>query len=512
MGSSKKSQPTPPPAPNPAEIIDAQAQANRINQDTPFGSLLFSGPNNNTATLTLDPALQGVVDNQLQLDQALTGQALQGVNTLPRGPAFNGFGIPGQPGTSQPIPGIQTLAPGALPGVPDLSTPGVAAPGGVDLETTLQGLGPLSTPDLASSIPGLDLSGATELPGDLGAFRSEQERAFFDRASGILGEQFGRDEDQLRQRLADQGLQVGGEAFGQELGLFNQRRGETFENLARDAVRFGGQETSRALSDALASRGQGVNESLASFNAGLTQGQFGNQANLAGTDIANQNALQQFQAALAGGQFANQGELAGFDVEQQIRNANLQNQLLGNDAATQQFGLGTQAAQNELARLGTNNAARTQLFNETAAARGTQFNELASRLGLQQTAVPQLQNFFGPGQINAVDPFALQAQGLQSNFNTQANNSAAKKGSMADLGATLGAAGIAASDRRLKDNIVQIGVYRDTPIYCFTWNTRAEKLGLHGASIGVMADEVDPRYVTERDGYLAVDYGALTHA
>ena len=36
-----KSSPTPPPAPNPNELINAQANANRINQFTPYGNLLF---------------------------------------------------------------------------------------------------------------------------------------------------------------------------------------------------------------------------------------------------------------------------------------------------------------------------------------------------------------------------------------------------------------------------------------------------------------------------------------
>ena len=36
-----KSAPTPPPAPDPNELISAQADANRITQFTPYGNLLF---------------------------------------------------------------------------------------------------------------------------------------------------------------------------------------------------------------------------------------------------------------------------------------------------------------------------------------------------------------------------------------------------------------------------------------------------------------------------------------
>ena len=36
-----KSQPAPPPVPNPNELINAQADANRITQFTPYGNLRF---------------------------------------------------------------------------------------------------------------------------------------------------------------------------------------------------------------------------------------------------------------------------------------------------------------------------------------------------------------------------------------------------------------------------------------------------------------------------------------
>ena len=269
----KKSQPSPPPAPNPSQIIDAQAQANRINQYTPLGSLEFSGPMNNVATMTLDPAIQGLFNQQLGLDSGLLGAA------------------------GSALPGIQGL---------------------------------INSP--------LNTQGLPALPGDVGAYRGDVEKAFYDRTAGLLNEQFTRDENRLRQTLANQGLQSGGEAFNSEFGLFNQRRGDTFSNLARDAVLFGGQEASRQLSD---------------------------------------------QARL-----------------------------------------------------------RSQLFGEQGALRSNQFNELAALLGLQQVQQPGLNNFFGPGQINAVDPYALQYQGLQNNYNTQSQAASQAKGAGADLLGTLAGAWI----------------------------------------------------------------------
>lgn len=51
--------PSPPPAPDPNAIIQAQEQANRVNQYTPFGSQEY-GPNG--LTTTLNPQMQGAAD------------------------------------------------------------------------------------------------------------------------------------------------------------------------------------------------------------------------------------------------------------------------------------------------------------------------------------------------------------------------------------------------------------------------------------------------------------------
>ncbi len=205
------------------------------------------------------------------------------------------------------------------------------------LDTGLLGAAQSAVPGIQGLVnQPLSTQGLPNVPTDFNAFNEDISQQFFDRSSSLLDEQFGLDEERLRQRLANQGLQTGGEAFDTELGLFNQRRGETFGNLARDATLFGGQEASRAL---------------------------------------------QAQAGL-----------------------------------------------------------RNTAFGERGAVRGNQFNELAALLGLQQVQPPGLQNFFGPSSVNAVDPFALQAQGLQNNFNTISNNNAATKGAGADLLGTLGGA------------------------------------------------------------------------
>jgi len=53
-----------PAGPDPSKLIGQQAQVNRINQTTPFGSLTFSGPNRSDLSQTLSPQFQALLDAQ----------------------------------------------------------------------------------------------------------------------------------------------------------------------------------------------------------------------------------------------------------------------------------------------------------------------------------------------------------------------------------------------------------------------------------------------------------------
>lgn len=60
----KPDKPKIPKAPDPAKLIGMQAQANRINQVTPFGNVTFSGPNRSDLSMTLSPQFQALLDAQ----------------------------------------------------------------------------------------------------------------------------------------------------------------------------------------------------------------------------------------------------------------------------------------------------------------------------------------------------------------------------------------------------------------------------------------------------------------
>lgn len=206
-----KSSPSPP---DPARLSEAQAQANRIDQFTPFGNLVFSGPTRSVATTTLSPDQQAILD-LMQTGQIGLGQrAAQQIQALPTGP--------------------------------------------IDVDQT----------------------------------RTAAEQAFFNRQAALLDPIFQRQEADLTQRLADRGLAQGGEAFREAFGDFGRTRNRAFEDLAAQAVLFGGQEAQRDV----AMRQAGLNEIMAQLGlAQPTQPSFFGPSPIDVVGPAN----MQFQAQLA---------------------------------------------------------------------------------------------------------------------------------------------------------------------------------------------------------------------
>lgn len=68
------------------------------------------------------------------------------------------------------------------------------------------------------------------------------------------------------------------------------------------------------------------------------------------------------------------------------------------------------------------------------------------------------------------------------------------------------------SDRRLKKNIKKIGEVNGHNWYMWDWNIVANKMGLHGQSEGILADELvdtHPDCIGIKDGFMIVDYTKL---
>lgn len=91
-------------------------------------------------------------------------------------------------------------------------------------------------------------------------------------------------------------------------------------------------------------------------------------------------------------------------------------------------------------------------------------------------------------------------------------NQAAKQNQFGNL---MGLGGLALgmfSDRRLKSKVTKIGEVNGFNLYSWTWNSVAEKLGLTGSTVGVMADEVHdemPEAVIIKDHFMFVNYNMI---
>ena len=488
----KKSAPSAPQPVDPYEVARADAEFNRIDQFTPAGSLTFSGENRNQANLEFSPEVQALFDQQLQLDGTMLGSSLDRLGMMDPnqidlsqfGPIQSnidrsglGFGAPdmnGLPGLN--IPNFGTVGPGPeQQGAANFFGPSYG------IQQGIEGVGLPTFGSDATVQQGVVFSNLPDLPQDFNALRTNVEDAMFQRGRRLMEPQFGRQEDALRDRLANQGLPQSSDAFLDQYDQFNTNRNLAYQDLSDRSVLMGGQEASRQFANALAGRQQGVGEIMsqgqfanqaagqqfgqdlsgfganlgaanAQFGQNLAQGQFANQA--ANQDLSralstfgvgmqqagfnNQGANQFFQNALAGQGFNNQAGAMQLGAQQDVRN-----QLSGeqfalsnaqNAANAQELGLRQQMLANQ-------NAGRSQALNEQMGIRGNAFNELASLLGLQQVQQPTMQNFFGPGQADFMGAQALNAQQQQNAYQGALMQQQGALGGLSGLGGSLLMAG-----------------------------------------------------------------------
>ena len=445
----------------------AQATANRVNQINPYGSIRYyqtgvdaQGNPQYSAAASLAPEQQALLDaqNYQSLGLAQTANRALGNVYNTYGQAFN------------VDPFMQQ---------------------GVGQGPQFQGLGN-ARPQLRA--------GRTEA-----LQRSLDQNAGmsgWDRASNLIMQrlepQMQRQEQQLEQRLASQGIPVGSEAYTrakQDLAMQ--------QNDLRTQAQL---------------QAQNIQQNL--FGQELATGQFGNQA----TTQQQQNLLQNLG-------FTNQATQQDF--------ANRQAQLAFNNQ------LGQQGYQNQLAQQQANNAARLNNFQLASYLRGLPMQELnALRAGSQVTNP----NFIGVPQTGQVaGPDLLSAYQAQQNANiAAANRDAASRSNLTsglfDLGGSLlgniggvgnvlgnvgSAVGNAASsigrsigklfsDSRLKENIKPVGVMNNgLTLYSFEYKdeVKSHPMGGQGVHVGVMADEVEQVFPyavsTLDDGYKVVNYSLL---
>ena len=207
---------------------------------------------------------------------------------------------------------------------------------------------------------------------------------------------------------------------------------------------------------------------------------------------------------------ANQGITSGSEAyENAMRDQSQQQNDLYSQAALQGLNLDMSANQqgyNQALGAGQfGNTAANQYLSQQLGLYNQPLNQITALMSGSQIQAPQFQSYTGGGQIGAT-PVA-QAATNQGNYNTAAYNAqmGALGGLYSGLGSMAGGA-IAASDIRLKSNIVKVGEHpKGFGIYEYDIFGRRER--------GVMAQEVEkiiPEAVLEHpDGYKMVNYGAL---
>jgi hypothetical protein len=384
-----KSAPSPPPVPDPNELINAQSNANRITQFTPYGNLLFGsvgdqgqfvqGPvpdDGQAAAFTQETPFQA------QMRAATEGTGL-GLGNL----AFNrvtGRQVVGQNADGSPI----------FADDPDFQNPFRTAPtlAGVqqaqDIDPTT-GL-PAFQSQISTTTPmptSINTEGLTALQSDPEAFRSNIEQTLFNRQLGLLQPEFTQQREALEQNLADRGIPITSQGYNDAVNRLETQQGEQLGRLAQQATLAAGQESDRLVNQARNIRAQEFGERAASGEFGLAaQGQGFSQA-AANTQLAN--AARQQQVA---------------------------DQLLSNQIANQ---------------------ARQRQIAERTALRGQNFNELAALLG-----GPQIQqgSFFAPGGIDTQGAFGAQMAAQQNAYNQAMQNRSANLGGLFGLAGNLGAA------------------------------------------------------------------------
>jgi len=384
-----KSSPQMPPTPDPNQLINAQANANRITQFTPYGNLRFGsvGDQGQFVEGEVPEDGQAAAFTQETPFQAQMRAATEGTGLGLGNVAFNrvtGRTVTGQNPDGTPIFAQDPNFQNPFQTSPTLS--GITAAQDIDPTTGL----PAFTSQISTTqqIPGeLDTTGLTALTSDPLQLRSNIEQTLFDRQLGLLQPEFTRQSQDLQQNLADRGIPITSQAYNDAVGRLQTQQGEERQRLAQQATLAAGQEADRIVNQARGIRSQEFGERAATGEFGLArQGQGFSQA---AANAALANAARQDTVA---------------------------NQLLSNQIANQQ---------------------RSREIAERNALRGQNFNELAALLGGPQIQQP---SFFAPGTIDTQGAFAAQQAAQQNAFNQAQASRQANLGGLFGLAGNLGSA------------------------------------------------------------------------
>ena len=316
---------------------------------------------------------------------------------------------------------------------------------------------------------------------------------------GRLNPQLQRDRSNLEQRLADQGIRYGSDAYNRAMDDYNRQSTD-----ARLAVTAAGGTEQQRMNDMAAQRAGFQNAAQQqAYQQAMGRGTFRNTAQQAA-----------YEQAMGRGKFANEAQAKAY--EQKLGAANFGN-MAQKDAFTQEAmraefgnaGLGLQMQQRQQ-QINAQNARRNQYLTEQYADRNQRLNEISA---LQSGSQVQAPNFVNTGTTNipTTDYAGLinnrfsQDMGVYQQQNSNINQI---------VGGIFGAAGgIMKSDRREKENIDKIGTVfaagpdgeKPLPIYEYDYKRNDPDGVRHIGPMAQDVEKIDRRAVKTRGGIKYID-------
>ena len=488
-------------------------------------------PNATQATVRqeLNPASAAALASQQEVEKQLAALALQGTNVAARQLSTPFSYDPSKSFLNTTGPQAQTYTPSAALGAlnygPKAGEYGTAA--GIDAGAYGQA-GGINAGAYGQATGQLDLSNVARMPVNAGM---TGQNAILSR----LAPQIQQSEAATAQRLANQGITQGSEAYRNAMRDQGQQANDLYTQAALQGINLDIGANQQGYGQALSSAGL-YNQAIAqNYGQGLSAQQLTNQAiaqkfgqGLSAQQIANQAASQNFGQNLSAQELANASIAQNFGqgvTAQQLSNAAI-GQNYGQAAASAGFqnAAQAQAANQQMAQESANREAQNQIFNQQMSSANFQNaarqSDLQMQLGLYNQPLNQVNALMAGSQIqnptvqaytgsnvNAAPVFQASQQTGQDAQQAYAQRVGAYNAGMGALGQIGGLAAQAAiSDIRLKSKIVRVDTHPlGIGIYEYDIDGRRER--------GVIAQEVErvlPSAVIEHpDGYKMVDYGAL---
>jgi hypothetical protein len=396
------------------EAAEFAVRANRINQVTPYGTLTYkeeppawgglmgNGQSQWTQTMELTPQAQATLDKQMALSDQYADTASKGfanVQGLLENPNIDTSGMPEfrSIDTSQ-LKNIRELNQTGLPDIRNLNT------------SNLNSIRNLNDSGL-QNVRQLGLDGLPQAP--ISAGQTAQD-AIFSRLNPTLS----RDDEALRTRLANQGIQLGSSAYNREMDLQGQRANDLRLQAAAQGI---------SLDQAARQQAFGEQKDLSAFDMGLNQQQFGQRQAMTAADMA-----QRAQG------FGENQAMSNFDLTNNQRDFGQRQAMTAADLQTNQLQFNQQQA-----LAAQQNQQRQAMMQEALAMQSRPLDLVNALRTGAQVQNPQFQQFAqqqttsGPNMLGAANA----QYGAEMNaFNAQNAQTSGLLGGIAGVG--LGLAGL----------------------------------------------------------------------